>query len=112
MSLLSQQQGKVSLITLPPRMARSDAPALRRQLCQLVEQGQTRLVLDLNRVQHIDASGLSVLLTLLAAIGAQSGGLVLLSPSHPVRSLLVLTQLHRLFEVFEDATAAVNRLHD
>ena len=95
------------LITLPVRMSRAETPTLRQQLAALIAEGRHQLVLDLHQVRHIDASGLSVLLSAYFALQPHGGRLVLLSPSAEVRARLVPARLHRLFEVYEDADSAL-----
>ncbi|WMC09830.1 STAS domain-containing protein [Oceanimonas pelagia] len=107
MLVAHQQQGCRSLITLPARMDRARAPALRRQLQQFIEQGQRHLVLDLHQVQFVDASGLSVLLSAYFALQPHGGRLVLLSPSPLMRTHLVTARLHRLFAVYDSAESAL-----
>ena len=110
MNLESQNHGAVELVTLPPRLIMANAPQTRSALKTLVEGGRNRLVLDLKSVEFVDSSGLSVLVSTLKAVQSENGEVVLLNPSDGVRSLIELTRLHQVFEIFEDRSAAIQRL--
>jgi anti-sigma B factor antagonist len=111
MNLECQNFGRVDLVTLPKQLVMANAPAARNAIKDYVQQGHTRLVLDLQSVDFVDSSGLSVLVSTLKAVQAEKGEVVLLGPSAGVRSLIELTRLHKVFEIFEDRNAAVQRLN-
>lgn len=110
MNLQCHGHGAIALVDLPARMVMADAPELRDALKSLIDGGRTRLVLNLQPVEFVDSSGLSVLVSALKAVQAQDGEVVLLSPNDGVRSLIELTRLHQVFEIFEDRQAAIMRL--
>lgn len=111
MNLSSQTYGSVELVSLPPRLVMANAQEARSAIKNLVGDGRTHLVLDLRAVEFIDSSGLSVLVSTLKAVQLHNGRVVLLSPSDSVRSLLELTRLHQVFEIFEDRYAAISDLN-
>jgi anti-sigma B factor antagonist len=110
MQLHSESHGPVQLVVLPTRLVMANAQEARAALRRLVEQGHHRLVLDLGKVEFVDSSGLSVLVSTLKAVTPHQGGVVLLSPSNGVRSLIELTRLHQVFAIFEDLAAALHEL--
>ena len=105
-----QISDSLEVIALPNRLVMANAKDTRDMLKQLIEQGKTRLVLDLTDVEFIDSSGLSVLVSALKVAQKEDGEVVLLSPSDGVRSLIELTRLHQVFEIFEDKDAAIRRV--
>lgn len=111
MNLSSQTHGSVELVSLPPRLVMANAPEARTAIRDMVDSGRTRLILDLHAVQFVDSSGLSVLVSTLKAVQSHNGRVVLLSPSDSVRSLIELTRLHQVFEIFEDRDAAIHDLN-
>ena len=110
MNLSSQTHGSVELVCLPQRLVMANAQEARTAIRGLIDDGRTRLVLDLHAVQLVDSSGLSVLVSALKALQPHDGRVVLLSPSKGVRSLIELTRLHQVFEIFEDREAAIGEL--
>ena len=85
-------QGRLDMVT---------APVLREQLHTQVRQGNVHVVVDLSGVDLIDSSGLSALISGLKAARQAGGSLRVARPSKQARSILKLTNLHRVFEPFE-----------
>lgn len=110
MNLKCQTRNNVAMVSLPQRLVMANAAETRNEIKDLVEAGRTRLVLDLQSVDFVDSSGLSVLVSTLKAVHAANGEVILLSPSEGVRMLIELTRLHQVFEIFEDRQAAIQRL--
>ena len=97
------------IVALEGELDAASSAQTRTELRERLKKGQIRFVIDLSAVPFLDSSGLSVLVTVLKAAREQGGDIALLSPVPQVRSLLELTRLHRVFEVFEhedDAVAA------
>jgi anti-sigma B factor antagonist len=60
------------------------APKLARRLLNLVDEGKTRLVVDLTLVTFMDSTGIGVLLNALRRAAGRDGGLVLVCPTERV----------------------------
>ena len=110
MDLVTEQFAEVDVIRLPRRVVMADAPSIRRDIRRMVEKGRKNIVLDLSAVAFIDSSGLSVLVSAREAARASGGDVVLLKPTATVRSLIELTRLHEVFEIFGSEQRAVQRL--
>ena len=100
----------IDIVALSGRLVMADVPEVRRRLLQIVEQGSGKLVLNLEGVGFMDSSGLSVLVSTLKSARIKNGEVVLLGLTPTVRSLIELTRLQQIFEIFEDETAALARL--
>ncbi len=101
----------VEIIKLPNQLVMGNAPQARDEIKSLIRNGHTQLILDLQEISFIDSSGLSVLVSTLKAAQELQGHVVLLSPTDGVRSLIELTRLHHIFEIFEDKDTAVRSFH-
>ena len=60
------------------------APQLGRRLLGLVDEGKTRLVVDLSRVTFMDSTGIGVLLNALRRATGRDGSLVLVCPTERI----------------------------
>ncbi len=110
MNISSNRYGSVDVVKLPERLVMANAPAVRKDLLEMVALGHRHLVLDLGEVSFVDSSGLSVLVSAYKAAGEKDGGVVLLRPSGDVRALIELTRMHEVFEIYGDEQAAVEQL--
>jgi anti-sigma B factor antagonist len=70
-----QPHGEIDVLT---------APTLGRRLLKLVDEGKTRLIVDLSRVTFMDSTGIGVLLNALRRASGRDGGLVLVCPTERV----------------------------
>ena len=103
-----REVGPVTIVDLSGRIALGEGSALlRRTIRELLENGQTRILLNLGDVNYIDSSGIGELVSAFTAVRNRSGGLKLLSLKKNVHHLLQLTKLFTVFEVYSEEGAAV-----
>ena len=76
-------------------------------LNDLLNSGESRIVLDLQDVSMIDSSGIGLLVRQLTAAKRRGGSMKLLNPSKLAVQTLKLVRVLNLFEVFEDQQAAI-----
>ncbi len=110
MQVSRRAEGAAEIVTLSGTLDASVAPEVRDQLKRIVAEGRVRLVLDLANVNFIDSSGLSALVTAFKAARAAGGDVALANLTPAVRSIVELTRLHRIMDVYETEVAAVGRL--
>ena len=76
-------------------------------LNDLLDSGESRIVLDLQDVSMIDSSGIGLLVRHLTAAKQRGGSMKLLNPSKLAVQTLKLVRVLNLFEIFEDQQAAI-----
>ena len=104
-----RSQGPVKIIKLRGRLALGEpVDRLRGTIEDLLRNGDSRVVLDLEELQTMDSSGIGLLSRFLASSKQQGGSLKLVSPSKFVVQTLKLVGLLNLFEVFPDTQTAVD----
>lgn len=77
-----------------------------------LQQGHTRLVLDLGSVRYVDSVGLGELVQAYAATRNRGGALTLLHVTRQLHGMLVLTHMAAVFACFDresDAVASFER---
>ncbi|MBU2955897.1 STAS domain-containing protein [Marinobacter sp. F3R08] len=94
------------IIDLPPLLVMGNSDPVRKQLESRISAGLHRLILNLQPVEFMDSSGLSVLMSAWKKVKPFGGRVILVSPAPSVRALLELTRLHEIFEIYEDMDAA------
>lgn len=97
---------EVQMVSLSGELTAAVAPEVRKELRALLEKGHVRLLLDMSGVSFIDSSGLSALVVTFKAARGAGGDVVLLRPQPTVRSLIELTRLHHVFQIFDDRDVA------
>ena len=85
----------------------STSPELKKQF---EKQPLKKIVVDLEKVNYIDSSGLATLVEILKKTKMQGGALGLSGLSDKVKSLFEITKLDKLFMVLQTQDEAVNRV--
>ncbi len=88
------------------------APLDRFNSCMtdLVSQGQSKIILDLEEMPTIDSSGIGALMRHLTAAKQSGGGIRLYKPSKFTLQTLKLVSLLNLFNTYEDLPEAIASL--
>jgi anti-sigma B factor antagonist len=80
---------------------------LKLELNTLVDDGNKKILIDLEGVTYMDSSGLGVLVALLKRIKQEEGELKLLNLPPSVEKIFELTRLTKFFEIFDEADKAI-----
>lgn len=100
----------IDIVAISGQLVMANSNDIRQQINQIIEKGNGQLLLDLSSLHFIDSSGLSVLVSALKATRLKRGNIALLKPMPEVRSLIELTRMHQIFDIFEDENTALNHL--
>jgi anti-sigma B factor antagonist len=103
-----REEGTVTIIDLSGRISLGEGSALlRKTIRDLLEGGQTKILLNLGDVNYIDSSGIGELVSGFTAVRNRSGELKLLNLTKKVHDLLQITKLFTVFDVYNDEHTAV-----
>ena len=80
---------------------------LKDKVQSLLQQGQTKLVLDLSQVSYVDSAGLGELVQAYATTKNRGGALKLHSVTKRLKDLLVVTKLLTVFDTFDSEADAL-----
>jgi len=85
----------------------TDGISITESLNEKLEEGFKQFVIDLNDLQHINSSGLGVLITLLTKARKIGGEVVLANPSSYIENLLLITKLNTIFQIHSSVDDAI-----
>ena len=88
------------------------ARGLHHSIRNLIEEGKTRILLNLSQVTHIDSSGLDELVASCVTAGNQGGEIKLLHVTEQMREVITTANLSALFDIYNneyDAIASFKR---
>jgi anti-anti-sigma factor len=88
----------LTIVKLAGVLDGAQAKELRQQVSASLASGQNFVMLDLADVNFIDSSGLGALIVALKMLRAAGGDLYLCSIAEPVKNLLKMTRMDRLFD--------------
>ncbi|MCC6905416.1 MAG: STAS domain-containing protein [Anaerolineae bacterium] len=98
---------QIAVIAPAGRLDAATASVLKDALKQAVANNQNRLVLDLARVNFIDSSGLSALVSGLRLVKENGGGIVLSNAGPQIRVAMELTRLTTVFHIYDNTEDAL-----
>lgn len=93
LELTTRVEGDAAVISVRGEVDVASAPALRGAIRQVIDDGSTRVVLDLADLEFIDSSGLGVLVGALKNLRERDGALVLRAVPPSTRKILDITGL-------------------
>jgi anti-sigma B factor antagonist len=107
-SAVVRYTGNVAILDLSGRVVLGDGSGiLRTAIRDLIDTGESRIVLNLKEVTYIDSSGLGEMVSAYATVRNSGGEVRLLNPPAKLDSLMQLTKLCTLFATFNDEATAV-----
>lgn len=85
------------------------APELRMHLIEIVEEGQRKLILDMNRIEFLDSTALGVLVYGLKRLRSTGGTLALVCQPERLLKIFRITGLDRVFDIYGSVEAALGK---
>ncbi len=106
-SLTSTDRGIAIITLLEERATHASLPSLRMVLAQLHEAKRHHVVLNLEHAEYVDSSTLGVFIVALRRAITAGGDVKMVALQPPVRAIVELTRLHRVFDVHTNVREAV-----
>lgn len=106
MEIIVNEQGNVCILNLKGRLDLASGSSLKEEVKKLFDQEKTSIHLNLSEVEFINSSGLGSLVSLMKETRVKKGRLTLSNMANYVKEIFEITQLSRIFEIFDtDAEA-------
>jgi anti-sigma B factor antagonist len=103
-----RRRGDVVVVDLTGKITIGEGDVvLRERVGELLEGGERRILLNLERVKYMDSAGIGELVACYKRAREKSGTVKLLNPSGKVYDLLQLTKLEEVFDTFRDEKEAL-----
>jgi anti-anti-sigma factor len=77
------------------------------KVSELIEQGALKLVIDLSEVSYVDSASIGCLMDIYRMLTDRSGALRLVGLQERVETMVSLTGLHNLVEIFREERSAL-----
>lgn len=112
MDIVEKKLDNVNLIYLSGRLDAYSATEVEKKLDSLIEAGQTRLVLNLEKLEYISSSGLRVFLAGLKKAKKQQGDIKLACMKTFIKEVFDIAGFSQLFNIFDTEEAAVSAFNN
>jgi len=111
MKIKERIENHVAILALSGKMMGGpETTALHDHVKGLINDGITKVVIDLGGVKWINSSGLGVLMAAMTTLNSAKGKMKLANITDKVESLLMITQLMRVFDTYESIDRAIASL--
>ncbi len=108
MKITTRASGNCTILELDGKLVLGpETMELRNAVREAAKNNSRKIVLNLRKVTYIDSCGLGELVSSYSHVRSQGGNLVLLDPPDRIMSLLILTKLETVFEIFKDEQSAI-----
>ena len=112
MTITEKNAGVIAILDFSGKiMGGPDAGLLNDKIHELIDNNKVRVVADLGNVDWMNSSGLGILIQGLNTMRNNGGDIKLANVTERIKSLLMITKLTRIFEIFDtvdDAVASFN----
>lgn len=107
LSVTSREQGGRTVVEVSGEIDVYTAPVLRERLNDLVGEGHHHLVVDMEKVDFLDSTGLGVLVGGLKRVRSHDGSLHLVCTQEKILKVFRITGLTKVFPIHDSVDAAV-----
>ncbi len=107
MEILDNQINELVIIKISGDIDAITAPKITEHIKVLIEQGNVKLITDLEEVAYTSSAGLRVLLAAVKETRSKSGDMRLANIQHDVLKVLTLTGFTNILKIFPDVDSAV-----
>jgi len=111
LEITSRVEGdQTAILSLAGELDVSNVAEAREAARKLLDDGCSRLVVDLASVTYTDSSGLGMLVGLLKRLRESGGAMAIAAPVPRVRRVLEITGLTQIFALCDDVAAALKEV--
>ncbi|MFW6254377.1 MAG: STAS domain-containing protein [Chitinivibrionales bacterium] len=110
MKVTLNEKGQVVVVTVDRSILQENVPLFKIRLSELLEEGKTRIVLDMSSAAYLSSMGVAVIVDIFKRTRKAGGGMNLACVNHLIRHLLDMTNVTRkvsLFDTVDEAVAAL-----
>ncbi len=108
MEIQKRKEGDVTILTLDGRLDLTSASSLKEASKDILENDSKKMILNLDRVDFINSSGLGALVSILKEVRNSQGSMRLSNLAPYVKEIFDITQLTNIFDIFSDEKQALS----
>ena len=107
MELSEKKANDISILNFSGRLDAYSAGEIEKKLDSLIESGNIKLVLNLEKMEYISSSGLRVFLAQLKKVRKQQGDIKLACMKPYIKEVFDIAGFTQLFNIFENEDNAI-----
>jgi anti-sigma B factor antagonist len=108
MDIQKRLEGDVAILALEGRLDLTSASSLKEASKNVLNNESKKVILNLDKVDFINSSGLGALVSILKEVRNSQGAMKLTNLAPYVKEIFDITQLTNIFEIFTDEKQALS----
>jgi anti-sigma B factor antagonist len=108
MDIQKRLEGDVAVLSLEGRLDLTSASSLKEASKEVLTGSSKKVVLNMDKVDFINSSGLGALVSILKEVRNSQGSMRLTNLAPYVKEIFDITQLTNIFEIFPDEKQAIS----
>lgn len=92
---------KVKIVDVEGEVDVYTSMELKKELNKLVDDGNKKIMINLERVTYMDSSGLGILVAILKRLKKEKGSMKIVKLTPSIKKIFELTRLTKFFDIFE-----------
>ena len=109
MEVTEQKTDKCTVIGITGRLDTTNYSMLEKKLMEMIDNGESRLLINLSKMDYVSSSGLRILLMALKRISVAKGKFALCNLQENIKEIFEISGFTNIFEIYaneEDALKA------
>ncbi|MFH1161324.1 MAG: STAS domain-containing protein [bacterium] len=100
MEVTDQKKDKCSVIHITGRLDTTNYTVLEKKLMELIDSGESRLLVNLAKMDYVSSSGLRILLMALKRVAVAKGKFALCSLQENIKEIFEISGFTNIFEIY------------
>lgn len=107
---IKQENGSLLIKPLEKSIEAGNSRDFKSRIVDLINEGNSTIILNLSKVEFMDSSGLGTLISALKLLNSVSGKIIICEANDQVTKLFALTRLNQIFQFYPKQEEAINSL--
>lgn len=108
MDIQKRMEGDIAVLSIEGRLDLTSASVLKDMSKQVIKSESKKMILNLDKVDFINSSGLGALVSILKDVRSSQGSMKLTNLAPYVKEIFDITQLANIFDIFPDEKQAIS----
>jgi anti-anti-sigma factor len=100
MEITEQTYKEVTVVEINGRLDTTNYGSLESKLSELIDNGQTRIIIDCSKMDYVSSSGLRVFLIALKKINLMKGRFILAALQETIREIFEIAGFTTIFQIY------------
>lgn len=112
MEMSSRKINDVFVVDISGEVDLYNASKIKNDIGEQIDNGTTKIIINLKQVNYIDSSGIGALIYCRSALKKKKGSLIILNICDSVKKIFELTKLTSVFTILYDEKQAIQQLQE